>query len=329
MTAVNKGVRWPVLLLLAVAGHAAAQDQAREWLGSMSRALQTLNYDGTFVYLHDGKLEAMRIIHQQGSTGERERLVSLTGSAREVLRDDESVTCIMSDSKSVMVGPSRTRQLLPMVPQDLDSLLRYYRFEMLGEERMAGFQARTVAITPRDKYRYGYRFWIDQDSKLLLKSDLTAADGTPIEQVMFTRLDIGSTISDAALQPSLTGKGYTWYHQPVEEAAALPETRDMHWSVGRLPAGFSMTHYQRKPMRPEGQDAEHMVFSDGLATVSVYVESLSSDSEKFTGLSGMGAMNAFGTIIDGHQITVVGEVPALTVEMMARSVASGQVSAHD
>lgn len=318
-----------LLLLAAAASHAAAQDQAREWLDDMSRALQKLNYDGTFVYLHDGKLETMRIIHQAGSTGEKERLVSLTGSAREVLRDDESVTCIMPDSKSVMVGQSRARQLLPMVPQDLDSLLRYYRFEMLGADRMAGFQTRTVAITPRDEYRYGYRIWIDQDSKLLLKSDLTAADGTPIEQVMFTRLDIGSTITDAALQPSLSGKGYTWYHQSDEETAALPESGETRWSVGRLPDGFSMTHYQRKRMQPDGQDTEHMVFSDGLATVSVYVESLASDNAGFTGLSGMGAMNAFGIIIDGHQITVVGEVPAVTVEMMARSVASGELPAHD
>ncbi len=321
-------MRWPVLLLLAAAGHASAQDQAREWLGDMSRALQTLNYDGTFVYLHDGKLEAMRIIHQRGSTGEKERLVSLTGSAREVLRDDESVTCIMSDSKSVMVGQSRPRQLLPMVPQDLDSLLRYYRFETLGEDRMAGFQAHIVAITPRDEYRYGYRFWIDQNSKLLLKSDLTAADGAPIEQVMFTRLDIGSSVSDAALQPSLTGKGYAWHHQSGSEAAT-PQTGESRWFVGRVPNGFSMTHYQRKRMRPDGQATEHMVFSDGLATVSVYVESLSADNDAFSGLSGMGAMNAFGAIVDGHQITVVGEVPALTVEMMARSVATRQVPAHD
>ncbi len=321
-------MRWPVLLLLAATGHAVAQGQAREWLGDMSRALQTLNYDGTFVYLHDGKLEAMRIIHQLGSTGEKERLISLTGSAREVLRDAESVTCIMPDSKSVMVGQSRPRNLLPMVPQDLDSLLRYYHFETLGEDRMVGLQARTVAITPRDEYRYGYHFWIDKSSKLPLKSDLTGADGAPIEQIMFTRLDIGSSISDDALQPSLTGKDYAWYHQSSPEAPP-PQTGESRWFVGRVPDGFSMTHYQRKRMQPEGQDTEHMVFSDGLATVSVYVESLSSDGDAFTGLSGMGAMNAFGAIVDGHQVTVVGEVPALTVEMMARSVASRKVPVDD
>ena len=316
------------MLLLAATAQAAAQDQAREWLGDMARALQTLNYDGTFVYLHDGKLEAMRIIHQSGNTGEKERLISLTGSAREVLRDEESVTCIMPDSKSVMVGKSRPRNLLPMVPQDLDSLLKYYRFETLGEDRMVGFQARIVAIVPWDDYRYGYRFWIDKNSKLLLKSDMTGADGAPIEQIMFTRLDIGSRISADALQPSLTGKGYAWYHEAGAEAAT-PLTGESHWFVGRVPEGFSMTHYQRKRMLPEGKNTEHMVFSDGLATVSVYVESLSSDGAAFTGLSGMGAMNAYGAIVDGHQVTVVGEVPALTVEMMARSVASRKVPVDD
>ncbi|MGD2055826.1 MAG: sigma-E factor regulatory protein RseB domain-containing protein, partial [Gammaproteobacteria bacterium] len=176
-----------LVLLLAATGPLYAQE-ARQWLDEMSGALQTLDYDGTFVYLHDGKLEAMRIIHQVDDEGEKERLISLTGSAREVVRDNETVTCIMSDSKSVMVGQSRPRQPFPVVPRDVDSLFAYYRIEALGADRIAGNMAQVIAITPRDAYRYGYRFWIDKDSKMLLKSDLNDANGRPIEQVMFTRM---------------------------------------------------------------------------------------------------------------------------------------------
>jgi sigma-E factor negative regulatory protein RseB len=312
-------VRWlPVLLL--VAGPAVAQETARQWLDAMASAVQGLNYDGTFVYLHDDKLEAMRIIHQLQDTGERERLVSLTGSAREVLRNNKSVTCILPDSKSVMVGQSRPRQPFPVVPRDLDSLEKYYRIEIAGDDRIAGYLTRVIAITPKDTYRYGYRFWIDKDSKMFLRSDLTGIDNRPIEQVMFTRLGIGGPIADSELQPSLTGDGYAWYHQDDSKAAPENTGERPRWIVRRLPAGFDMTNYQLKRMHADGDATEHMVYSDGLATVSVYVETGAAGEDAFTGSSSMGAMNAFGVVVDGYQVTVVGEVPAVTVEMMAASV---------
>lgn len=321
MAARNNDARWLQLLLLAAAVPAAALETPVQWLDEMSNAVQNLNYDGTFVYLHDGKLEAMRIIHQLGEGGERERLVSLTGSAREVLRNNESVTCIMPDSKSVMVGQSRPRQPFPVVPRDLDSLEKYYRIENSGEDRIAGYLTRVISITPKDAYRYGYRFWIDKDSKMFLRSDLTDADSKPIEQVMFTRLGIGVSIPDSELKPSLTGDGYAWYHQDTSKEAQQTEMRRQpHWTVTRLPAGFDLTNYQRKRIRPEGEYSEHMVYSDGLATVSVYVEAGLADKQTYLGLSSMGAMNAYRIVVGGHLVTVVGDVPAVTVKMMAESV---------
>jgi sigma-E factor negative regulatory protein RseB len=314
-------VRRLQVLLLAVAVPAAAQEPPGQWLDDMSNAVQNLNYDGTFVYLHDGKLEAMRIIHQIGEGGERERLVSLTGSAREVLRNNESVTYILPDSKSVMVGQSRPRQPFPVVPRDLDSLEKYYRIENSGEDRIAGYLTRVIAITPKDAYRYGYRFWIDKESKMFLRSDLTDVDSKPIEQVMFTRLGIGVSIPDSELQPSLTGDGYSWYHQDVSKAAQQAATqKEPYWIVSSLPAGFDLTNYQRKRIRPDGEYTEHMVYSDGLATVSVYVETGTLDKDTFLGLSSMGAMNAYRVVIGSHIVTVVGDVPAVTVQMMAESV---------
>ena len=307
-------------LLLVASAPAVGAETARQWLDEMSSALQTLDYDGTFVYLHDGKLEAMRIIHQVDAGGERERLVSLTGSAREVLRDDKAVTCIMPDNKSVMVGQSRPRQPFPVVPRDLGSVSHYYLLEDRGDDRMAGYMTRVIAITPKDNYRYGYRFWIDKNTRMLLKSDLTGADSEPIEQVMFTSLGVGAEISDAELEPSLTGEGYSWHRQEDVRQDKVVAPGKPAWRVARLPAGFELTHFQHKRMRQEGAAAEHMVYSDGLATVSVYVEQLSAPGDAFNGLSTMGAVNAYGLLLDGYQIMVVGEVPPVTVEMIARSV---------
>jgi len=313
--------------LLAVAGQVCADSDARRWLNDMSSALQSLNYDGTFVYLHNGKLEAMRVVHQAGSQGVKERLVSLTGSPREVLRDDKAVTCIMADSKSVMVEQSRPPQPFPVVPEDLDSLSRYYQLEEAGDDRIAGHMTRVITITPRDRFRYGYRFWIDKNSHMLLKSDLTGVDGKAIEQVMFTRMDISSSIPAEALRPSLTGDGYNWIRQDTDSHDMKVPGRPA-WLVQRLPAGFEMTDFQHRRMREGGSRAEHLVFSDGLATLSVYIEKLNPDDEAYQGLSAMGAMNAFGAVVEDHQVTVVGEVPPATVQMVAGAV-TRYPAAHD
>lgn len=315
-------MKWLLPALLAVAGQAFAGDSARQWLDGMSNALQSLNYDGTFVYLHDGKLEAMRIVHQASEQGEQERLVSLTGSPREVLRDDKVVTCIMADSKSVMVGKSRPRSPFPTVPEDLDSLSRYYQLQDVGEDRIAGHMTRVVTINPKDHFRYGYRFWIDAVNYMLLKSDLTGVDGEAIEQVMFTDLNVSERLSTLALQPTLTGEGYSWTRQGADGRDSVASPGTPGWIVASLPAGFELTDFQRKRMRKGGASVEHLVFSDGLATLSVYVEKLMSDDKSFLGLSTMGALNAFGAVVDGHQVTVVGEVPSATVQMVARSVQS-------
>ena len=313
-------MRWLVVVLLTAAGQVFAQESARQWLDEMSTALQTLDYDGTFVYLHDNKLETMRIIHQMTEGGEKERLVSLTGSPREVLRDDRVVTCIMPDNKSVMVGMSRPRQPFPVVPRDLDTLSLYYDLEDAGEGRMTGYMTRIIKITPKDTLRYGYRFWIDRETRMLLKFDLTDVDGKAIEQVMFTSLGVGERIPAAALKPSLTGDGYTWYRQENTGSKPKKNTGTPGWAVGRLPAGFRMVNFQHKRMRQDSEFAEHMVFSDGLATVSVYVEKLAQGQAPVTGLSSMGAVNAWRALVDGYQVTVIGEVPRTTVQMIARSV---------
>jgi len=314
-------VSGPVFMQAAFATDGTTPQSARQWLDSMSGALQTLNYDGTFVYLHDNRLEAMRIVHQVSPGGEKERLIALTGSAREVLRDEKVVTCIMPDNKSVMVGQSRPRQPFPDVPEDLDSLSPYYQLRDAGEDRIAGLMTRVIDITPRDKYRYGYRFWIDATNFMLLKFELKDVDGMAIEQVMFTDLKVGERIDPATLEPSLTGEGYNWFRQ--ENSTGDPAVNPVRpeWTVTLLPAGFKMTDSQRRQVRQGGEHAEHMVFTDGLATVSVYVEKVMANETAFTGLSNRGAMNAFGSVLGDYQVTVVGEVPAATVQSVARSVA--------
>ncbi|MBI5041032.1 MAG: MucB/RseB C-terminal domain-containing protein, partial [Gammaproteobacteria bacterium] len=288
----------------------------------MSAASMGLNYRGTFVYLHNGQLEAMQVIHRATKDGEQERLVALTGEAREVIRDKDKVTCILPNSRAVMVDKSIPRQPFPAaLPRDLEALTDNYEFKVLGEDRMSGRPARIVAIHPRDAFRYGYRLWLERDSHLLLKSELIGGDGRAVEQTMFTALEILDTVADAELQPELQGAGYTQRGHATEgPAEASAQSGDSAWSVAGLPAGFMRTHHNRHGLPSDAGLVEHMVFSDGLATVSVYIEPHRPDAPGLAGVSSMGAVNALGTRVGDYQVTVVGEVPQATVERIGRSV---------
>ncbi|HKK14461.1 MAG TPA: MucB/RseB C-terminal domain-containing protein [Gammaproteobacteria bacterium] len=312
---------WGWCLLLVATPVLASGDDAAQWLDKMSRAVQTLSYEGTFVYLHGGRLEAMHIVHRGSAKGEQERLVSLTGAAREVIRSNKTITCILPDSKSVMVDRDLPGEPFPeRFPGNIARLGRDYQFQALGTDRMAGRSARVIAIKPRDRYRYGHRLWLDQKTHLLLKSDLTNARGVPVEQVMFTHLQIRDHIPDAALKPALTGRDFTWYRGGGRAGSGGP-VPDSGWRVGRVPRGFTLAYHRRHKLASGSRPVEHMMYSDGLATVSVYIEEHDGDrDDRLQGLSAMGALNAYGRTVDGHQVTVVGEVPQATVRMIGRSV---------
>lgn len=324
MTVTERGCRRLLLAALLLGGMTgiSADEDARDWLRQMSEASQGLNYRGTFVYVHEGRLEAMRIIHRAGEDGEHERLIALTGDAREVIRDDKQVTCILPKSKAVMVDRSVPRKPFPAaLPRDLDALSGQYEFLADGEDRVSGRRSRIVVIQPRDAFRYGYRLWLDHDSSLLLKSDLIDAAGQAIEQMMFTDVQILDEVPAEELQPMLRDDDFTW-SGPAQSEDPTPDVAagENAWSVADLPAGFMLTHHNRVRMPSAGAPVEHMVFSDGLATVSVYIEPRQAGTHGLSGHSSMGAVNALGLQRDAVQITVVGEVPRITVEHIAQAV---------
>lgn len=314
------------LLLLAalLVGNATASavEDARDWLRQMSEASQGLNYRGTFVYLHNGRLEAIQILHRAAEGNEQERMIALTGEAREVIRDNERVTCILPKSKSVMVDKSIPRKPFPAaLPHDLDALTDTYEFLVAGEDRVSGLPTRIVVINPRDAYRYGYRLWLDKASSLLLKSDLIDADGRPVEQMMFTDMQILDSLPEDDLVPALQGKDYTVIdHADNNSGVEGEDSVRSDWVVSGLPAGFMLTHHNRHSMHTAAGEVEHLVFSDGLATVSVYIEPYQPDKQAPSGLSSMGAVHALAVRRGDYQMTVVGEVPRRTVERIEQSM---------
>ncbi|RRQ21198.1 MucB/RseB C-terminal domain-containing protein [Thiohalobacter thiocyanaticus] len=314
--------RWLALLLTAALfSQPLAAGEAFDWLDRMSAAIHDLNYRGTFVYQHNGKLEAMYIVHRGGEDS-RQRLFALSGAAREVVRDQEGVTCILSDSKAVMVDRSLPRGPFAALPRDLEQLNRYYRFSLGGTDRVLERHSRVVVVEPRDDYRYGYRFWLDREHALPLRSALVTAAGRPLEQMMFTQLEVLEQVDDAALRPELGGEHFTRFEGPGPDTEEeVPAAAGSDWEFTWLPAGFELRGHNWHGMPVSGQRVEHWVYGDGLATVSVYIETYDETSPPgLQGLSNMGAVNAMGRTLDGHHVTVVGEVPAETVERLAMGV---------
>jgi sigma-E factor negative regulatory protein RseB len=322
--------RYAALLSLLVGLHGVnagaregAEGQAKDMLERMVQALRSLDYAGTFVYLYEDQLETLEITHTVQDGQEFERLVSLNGAAREVRRDQRAITCVMPDEKAVSVDQrAQGSGLWPSLNLNLDNLNGQYLLSPLGQFRIAGRQSDVVGIIPKDKFRYGYRFYLDQKTGLPLKADLMGEEGRPIEQMMFTNLNF-ITAGEGMTADLTEGDGFRrLLRQPPQTQS--PELL-RNWAFFGLPAGFSLHAYNRWADE-RGRAVEHFVLSDGLASVSVYVEK--DQKEGLRGQSHVGAVNAWGGVVAAHQVTAVGEVPQGTVRqivdaMRYRSKGSG------
>lgn len=305
-------------LLLSPTAH--AQDDARAWLMRINQAARTLNYDGVFVYQRGEQLDAVRIIHQVRQGKVRERLVSLNGAAREVIRDDRVVTCYLPDEKSILVEHRKAgeKSFPSLLPERLQDLSQNYIIDLGKTGRVAGREAQVIVIKSRDNYRYGYQLWADRESGLLLKADLTDRRGTVLEQFMFTQINHGSDVPDSALEPELSVEGLIWHRDSDKPVVAESLAR---WSVGRKPAGFMLLSEVARMVPKRARPVLHLVYSDGLAAVSIFIEKMEKGTAgTIEGASRMGAVHAFGRMIDDHHITVVGEVPAGTVALFGSAV---------
>lgn len=301
---------------LVVAGES---QQARQWLERMTAAMSQMSYQGTFVYVRDGAVETMRITHVTDETGVRERMYSVSGPHREVIRDRKGVRCVLQDAASVVEDQVVASSYFPELPLSIiDGNTSGYRLETGGEARIAGHTARRVTISPEDSFRYGYDFWLEEQTGLLLKWELFDANHKPLAKLMFTDFAMGSSVnldeleSDSRPQDFVEMKTFSLQDTVVTRSSP-------RWQPAKLPPGFQLASHSHKT----GADGvyEHMVYSDGLAAVSVYVEQQGMEAEVKPGVSQLGTNNAYTTKQGALQITVIGEVPAITVKTIANEMA--------
>lgn len=288
---------------LLACGPGLAQD-AESWLQRMGQALQQTDYRGVLVYSQGGQMHGVQV-YRAGGDVPRERLISLDGAEREVLREGHRVVCQRGGSAAV-AG----------LPGGLDggvaeaASLANYELKLEGQDRVAGLAVQIVTIEPRDAFRYGQRLWLEQETALPLRSVLFGSDARVASQSLFAQIELG-------YRPGAADLGDCASAAAPESALADVANEAARWTILDLPPGFRLLRAVRDPRRA---DAEHQVYGDGLALVSVYIEPRAAAIEPLSGSAQRGALNLFGRALGAAHITVVGEVPALTVERMAQGM---------
>jgi len=310
-----------LLLFLSVTGSALAggADQARKMLEQMATAMNQLTYQGTFVYVRDGEVDTMRITHVYDKDGVRERLYSTSGPQREVIRDRNGVRCILKDAGAIGENPIVTDSYFPELPQSLfDIDASGYRLETGGEARIAGQTARRVSIAAEDDFRYSYDFWLQEDTGLLLKWVLLDTNRKALAKLMFTQFAIGENVDLSELESDSPSADFIALSKAGEEDRSMMRATP-RWQPDNVPAGFKLTAHTKE--KGNNGVVEHLVYSDGLAAVSIYVERNKNQPEDRTEVNQLGTNNAYSKVQSGLQITVIGEVPAKTVKSIADEMA--------
>lgn len=295
------------------------ETEAQARLDGMARAFRELNYDMSFVYMRDGTAEPMRLVHALDDGRERERLVHLNGQPRELIREDDTVVAYFPDRPPLMLDKPQTPTLWTRaLVNNLNQLHQHYQLLDRGDTRMAGRSARQLDVRSVDGKRYGYRLWIDNDSGLLLRSDLLDARDRLLEQWQVISLQVLDKVPAEALKVGFAVPAASVPVQVVKTKLVSESDGQSLAQVGWLPNGFILK--SRSWKQTASTAVEHLLYSDGVAAISVYVGAPLPKNLAVSRFYRKGAMAIFEVGNAKAHVTVVGDVPATIAKQIALSV---------
>lgn len=316
------------LLMVLFGGPALAQPLPlqtglNEWLVRIHEASSKQSYAGVFVVSVEGRMSSARIWHACEGAQQVERVESLTGSPRSTFRRNDQVLTFFPERRVVL---SETRESLGLFPNLLQShptsIAQFYEAKPIGVERVAGFMADVVQLRPQDRYRFGYRVWTEQKTSLVLKLQTLDVQGRVLEQSAFSELQLDLPVSLSKLSQMMDNtQGYRV--ETPEMAKTTPEAQG--WMLrGGVPGFKSMNCYKRlMAAGPETrQDGTvQWVFSDGLASVSLFIETFDPRRHLQGELQALGSTYALTHRLNQWWVTAVGEVPPQTLTAFVQGLA--------
>jgi sigma-E factor negative regulatory protein RseB len=312
-------VRVLPFLLPVSAAIAQTDPSALQWLQRIYAATQKLSYAGTFVYQQGQQVETSRIIHIPEASGPRERLETLDGVPREIIRTGNEIVCYLPASMTVKIDKQPGRRAFPAVLSErLKDLSENYTITKGEIERVAGYSCQVIALEPKDRMRYGHRLWADLNTGMLLKAKTFDEKNEVLEQFAFTQLQIGGNIGRDQLKSRYFRQSRDWRIE--DSGTTRANLAEAGWTVRSMPAGFrTVTELLRTMGDTSG--VGHIVLSDGLAAISVFIQpATNKQPAPQPGLVRQGAINVYARSVGSYWITVVGEVPPESVKYIADAV---------
>lgn len=302
-------------IALQTTGALADTTSPQDWLDRMADAVQSANYEGTVVRVRGGEAEYLKVVHAVTDGVIREKVIAQEGNGLEIIRNGNEVHCILPERKSVLVEEwDNQSTLFSTLPSSDVHFGSEYDVSIVKKERVAGRKAVLIAIRPHDEYRYGHRIWLDVETGFPLQTHLVS-NGEAIEQVKFADITLDEEIHSSALAPSYSIDTFTWITEPTR-APTQPAESD--WQSSDLPSGFETVQVHAEEMPGSEGLVTHMILSDGIASVSVFIAA--GGDQGIEGGSSIGSSNSYSVGVGEHIVTAVGEVPAKTVEQIARSM---------
>ncbi|MGH8726713.1 MAG: MucB/RseB C-terminal domain-containing protein [Burkholderiales bacterium] len=303
--------------MLIPSANGESQGEPLEWLKKIASAARELNYAGVFVYQHGNQVETSRIIHSADLSGDYAKLESLDGPPREIIRSNEEIRCYLPESKTVKIETRKFDKSFPaLLPENFLRVTEHYNLRHGPIKRVAGHNCQVLLLEPKDNLRYGRTFCADIETGLLLKASTLNEKDQLVEQIAFTQLNIGD-IDREMLKSKYAGEQW----KVDQTAVPAPASKETGWMVKSQPSGFKKIMEMRRHMVGKAEPISHLVFSDGLAAVSVFIEAVPKGKTVNQGSFQHGAINVHTKAVGDHMITVLGEAPAATVTQIANSVA--------
>ena len=295
---------------------AGAADDPWQMLEKTAYAARELNYEGQFIYQNGNQVRTVQITHMNNGGREMTRNMVLDDKPREVYSQGSDIVIFQPRNHKVMIEKRRGQNLFPaMLPTNLTLIKSSYTARLGAADYVAGRQAQIIELVPNDAFRYTYKIWADIEFGLLLKMTLLNSQNETLEQIYFNQLSMLNSQDPNWFQPKIdVSKNYV-----MEEAPTITRVTD-DWIVAQLPTGYRKIDHMQRAVPGKVGLVNQVIFSDGIASVSLFIEPITKGKRPKMGHMLMGSTNICANVIDGHQIIVVGEVPAETVRQIAKAV---------
>lgn len=299
----------------------AAPNDPLAWLERAAQASRQASYQGVYVHTNGERVSTVRVTHVNNSGEEHERIEPLDGAnPLDIVRRNDEMFCRFPDAKTVRLDPRITNRFFPgIVGSSAAIIAASYDVKLGKTEQVLGFECQWIRLDPKDGMRFSQRLCSEMATGLILRAKVLNDQRQVIEQYTFTDLKLGPAAGRVDLKSIFRARNRQWISdgQPRDEAA----NAESGWGVSKAPAGFLKVAELKRTLPGRTQPVSQIVLTDGLASLSVFVEPNTSPARTTEAFSEDGTTTFFVRPMGDLMVTVLGEVPLATAQQVGRSVA--------